>query len=77
MSKVSVKDETKNDRFKRIATARTLRILDDLRLLGNCSNRGTYTYSEEDITKIFSAVEKETKRVKTLFSEANTKFELE
>lgn len=76
MSKVSVKDKNKNDKFKRIATARTLRILDDLRLLGNCSNRSTYTYSEEDITKIFSTIEKETKRVKTLFSEANTKFEL-
>ena len=74
MSKVSVKNETKEDKFKRIAAARTLRILDDLRLLGNCANTGTYSYSEEDISKIFSAIEKEVRRIKILFNKPETKF---
>ena len=76
MSKESVKDETKEDKFKRIATARTLRILNDLRLLGNCANTNTYSYSEADINKIFSAAEKEFKRVKALFADPKVKFEL-
>jgi hypothetical protein len=76
MSKVSVKNETKDARFKRIAKARTLRILDDLRLLGNCSNKGNYSYTQEDVNKIFSHVEKELKRVKALFNKPEVKFEL-
>lgn len=76
MAKISVKNETKEEKFKRIATARTLRILDDLRLLGNCANTSTYTYNEDDIIKIFSVMEKEIKRVKALFDKPEIKFSL-
>ena len=76
MPKESVKNETKEGKFKRIASARTLRILNDLRLLGNCANTSTYTYSEEDINKIFSAIEKEHKRVKGLFNKPQDSFYL-
>ena len=76
MSKVSVQNETKEERFKRIASARTLRILNDLRLLGNCSSTGAYSYTEENISKIFSAIEKELKRIKTLFNKSETEFSL-
>ena len=76
MPKVSVKNETKEERFKRIATARTLRLLDDLRLLGNCANVSTYSYSEDDTDKIFSTIEKEVKRVKALFDKPEIKFSL-
>lgn len=76
MSKISVKNENKGDKFKRIASARTLRILNDLRLLGNCANTSTYSYSEADINKIFSVVEKELRRVKSLFADKEVKFEL-
>ncbi len=76
MPKQSVKNETKEERFKRIATARTLRILDNLRLLGNCSNTEIYSYTQEDANKIFSTVEKEIKRVKSLFNKPEVKFEL-
>jgi len=61
------KVEPRDVRFKRIASSRTQRILNDLRLLGNCSNKSVYKYSEEDINKIFLAVDKELKRVKVLF----------
>ena len=77
MSKVSVKNETKENKFKRIASARTLRILNDVRLLGNCSNTGVYSYGEDDVNKIFFAIEKELRRVKTLFNKSETKFSLE
>jgi len=60
--------ETKEQRFKRIASKRTEKLLDALRKLGNCSNRGIYNYSQEDISKIFSAIDSELKRIRVLFS---------
>lgn len=62
--------ESKKDRFVRIAEARTNKIIDMIRLLGNCANKGNYEYSEEDIKKIFSAIEAELKTAKGKFTEA-------
>ena len=76
IAKISIKNETKEEKFKRIASYRTSKILDDLRLLGNCANRSAYSYTDEDINKIFSAFEKGLKRVKTLFNKPEGKFSL-
>ena len=66
MKKVN-NNETPEERFKRIATLRTNAVLDKLRILGNLSNRQIYSYSEEDINKIFSAINKQLKEVRTKF----------
>ena len=60
-------EETKAERFKRIAESRTNRIIEALRLLGNCSNRSNYAYTDEDIKKIFSAIEAEVRETKQKF----------
>lgn len=59
--------ETKRDKFVRLAEARTNKIIDMIRLLGNCSNRSNYDYTDADIQKIFSTIEKELKNTKTKF----------
>jgi hypothetical protein len=71
-------EETRRQRFKRIAGARTNKILDMLKLLGNCSNTGNYEYSENDVKKIFNAIETEVKASKAKFikSTKKNKFEL-
>ena len=56
--------ETKRERFVRIAVARTNRIIDNMRLLGNCSSKSNYEYTDEDVKKIFNALEKELKQTK-------------
>ena len=56
--------ETKRERFVRIAENRTNKIIDMIRLLGNCSNKGNYDYSDADVQKIFGAIEKELKAAK-------------
>lgn len=61
-------NEPRADRFKRLATRRTNATLDKLRLLGNLSNKSNYEYTEEDIKKIFSAIDEDLKRVKAKFS---------
>ena len=53
----STKKETKREKFVRMAEARTIKIISMIRLLGNCSNRMAYEYSERDVGKIFSAIE--------------------
>lgn len=71
-------EETRQQRFKRIAEARTNKILDMLKLLSNCSNTGNYEYAEDDVRKIFSAIENELKITKSKFirSAKKNKFEL-
>lgn len=68
----------KQERFQRIATNRTNKILDMLRLLGNCSNTRNYTYTEEEVKQIFSAIETEVRQQKAKFSSSkkNQKFTL-
>lgn len=70
--------EEKKDRFKRVAENRTNRIIESIRLLGNCANKSNYEYSEEDVKKIFGAIESELKEAKQKYQakEKNRKFEL-
>jgi len=70
-------NESPEERFKRIATLRTNAVLDRLRILGNLSNRQMYGYSEEDVNKIFSAINKQIKEVRAKFnSQKQKKFKL-
>ena len=68
--------ETRKDRFRRIATKRTNDIIDKIRILGNCSNKSTYEYTEEDIKKIFHTIDRELKNTKAKFSPKRKKFTL-
>lgn len=61
-------ENVKRDRFKRLGTARTNQIIKKLLILGNCSNRSAYEYTEEDINKIFSAIERTTREIKAKFN---------
>lgn len=67
----------KEERFRRLAPQRTNSVLKKLKTLGNCSNRSTYSYSEEDINKIFSELEKAVMETKAKFYfSSHKKFEL-
>lgn len=55
-------------RFTEKAEQRTNNVLKALKVLGNCANKNLYKYSEEDINKIFKAIEKKTIEVKGKFS---------
>jgi len=66
-------NETPEERFKRVAEARTNAVLDKVRILGNLSNRQMYSYSEEDINKIFRAIDKQIKEVRAKFNSQKEK----
>lgn len=67
--------ESKRERFVRLAEARTNKILDMMKLLGNCSSKTNYDYTEEDVKKIFGAIEKELKNTKAKFNGSDTQKE--
>ena len=60
--------ETRKDRFKRLGAYRTNEVLKKLKVLSNCSNRSSYDYSEEDVAKIFSEIDKAVKESKSKFN---------
>lgn len=62
-----MKNESKEIRFKRVAERRTRGILRDLRVLGNCGNRGNYSYGEDDVRKIFSEIDQAVKEARAKF----------
>jgi hypothetical protein len=61
--------EIKRDKFKKIAERRTNDILEKLRILGNCSNRINYYYTEEDVDIIFNALEDGLIKTRQLFKQ--------
>lgn len=65
--------ESKHDKFVRIAENRTNKIIDMIRLLGNCSNKAVYDYSEADVKAIFNAIELELKNAKNKFQDNELK----
>ena len=71
-------EQEKIERFKRVAENRTNKIINQSRLLGNCANKSNYEYSEEDVKKIFSAIEAEIKETKSKYQTKtkSKKFEL-
>jgi hypothetical protein len=71
--------ESKKEKFKRIAEARTNKILYMIRLLSNCSNKNVYEYSEEEVSKIFKTIEDqlhESKKTYKSFAKKSKYFKL-
>lgn len=67
--------ESKRERFVRIAEARTNKILDMMRLLGNCSSKANYEYTKDDVNQIFTVLERELKNTKNRFLGLETREE--
>lgn len=65
--------EAKIDRFHRIAERRTNRILESLRLLGNTANKTLYFYTDEELNKIFKAIEEKVLEIKGKFKTSKQK----
>ncbi len=57
----------KDERFKRLGSYRTNEVLKRLKILGNCSNRSAYEYTEEEINRIFYEIERRVRETKAKF----------
>lgn len=65
--------ESPHDRFVRLATKRVNAVLEKIRVVGNCSNRSAYEYSEEEVNKIFSVINHELGEAKAKFQTKKSK----
>ena len=65
-----MKGETKEERFKRIVEKRVQRVLDSLRSLSQCSNKRMYQWKDEQLEKIWAAMDRELKNCKDGFENA-------
>ena len=57
----------KRKKFVQLAEARVTRVIAQLRLVGNLSNRSAYDFNEDDVRKIFRTLQKELDTAKSRF----------
>ena len=71
--------DLKRDKFVRLAEKRTNAVIRKIQILSNCANPHAYEYSEEDVRKIFAAIEDELKVARSRFvtNRRNSEFKLE
>ena len=59
--------QTDRQKFVQLAEARVNRTLKDMQLIGNLSNRSNYDYTDEDVERIFKALNQEIAACKKRF----------
>jgi hypothetical protein len=59
----------RRQRFEKIASKRVQKILDDINILSNCSNRNNYEYFEADVRKMMAAIKGQIKQLEMAFSD--------
>jgi hypothetical protein len=74
--------EEDREKFVRLATKRVSNALKSIQLIGNLSNRSNYDYTEEDVQKIFRALQEELGACRKKFElatkrQSGTRFTLE
>ncbi|MCK5077887.1 MAG: hypothetical protein KAR38_16005 [Calditrichia bacterium] len=62
-----MKNENKEQRFKRVGEKRVQRVLDSIRSLSQCSNKRMYQWNDQQLKKIWSAIDKELEACKAAF----------
>ncbi len=74
VEKSSVK-ESKSETFIRIAEPRVKGVLRSLRILGNCSNRNNYEYSQEQVELMFGSITQALINIENKFTKSKTEQE--
>lgn len=72
-------NESKREKFVRLANNRVNTTIKQIELIGNLGNRMNYDYNSDDVKVIFEAIDKAVKDMKSKFDYAEntgTKFEL-
>lgn len=68
-----MENNSKRERFEKVASTRVQKVIDMLNLLQNCANKGNYEYTDEDVQKMFEAINKALKNAKSAFASAKDK----
>lgn len=68
------KPEINHERFRRLAENRMSRVVRDLRLLCNLSDKSNYSYSDDEINELFNAYSEKGREVKIFFTDLTDEF---
>ena len=68
-----MKNESKNERFKRVAEKRVQNIINSVRSLSGLSNRKVYEWEAAQLDKIWKAIEREIGTCKESFQSPEAK----
>jgi uncharacterized protein YeeX (DUF496 family) len=63
----------KHDKFVELAEKRVKKLLKQIELVGNLSNRSNYSYSDEDVKTIFSTIRSKVKEAESRFTTSKDK----
>jgi hypothetical protein len=67
-SKQSKKVNLRRDKFVRLAEKRVNKAVNEIKLIGNLSNRSSYDYGDKDVKQIFMALSKAMSEAKSQYS---------
>lgn len=62
-------------KFIDLAEKRVKRAIKDIRLIGNLSNKTNYSYNDEDVKEIVSALQRELRNLKMRFESSGNRHE--
>lgn len=62
-------DSERRGKFVQLAERRVANAIKQIRLIGNLSNRGNYSYTQKDAEKIVSALTREVRAMKARFDD--------
>lgn len=68
-------NSSKRERFEKVASTRVQKVIDMLGLLGNCANPNNYEYTNDDVEKMFGAINKALKEARAAYTSAQSKEE--
>lgn len=60
------------EKFVELANSRVNKAIKFIKLVGNLSNRSHYTYTEQQVSQIISALDKEVKIIKNKFMDSSS-----
>lgn len=66
-------EERKHAKFRELATKRTNKALEAIRLIGNLSNRHAYVYDEAEARKIVRALRDATSEMEARFGKSSSR----
>jgi len=73
MKNTMTNEETKSEKFVRLAEHRVNLIIEQFRKLGNLSNTRNYEYTDDQVKRIFFELNKTLRKTKTMFAENSNK----
>ncbi len=66
-----MKEETKREKFIRLAENRVNSTIKEINLIGNLANKSNYDYTKDDVDKIIKTLKKSVSDLESKFSSKN------